>query len=52
MSGQWQSLSYVKDMTKYLYDQQIRIFDKPDFAQPVRVIVREFTRDSPFKRSV
>ena len=47
-----QPLSYAKDMTKYLYNQQIRFYDYPDFAQPLRDLVREFTGWLPIKRSV
>ena len=43
IAGYLQPLSYAKDMTKYPYDQQIRIFDLPDLAQPLRDQVQEFT---------
>ncbi len=43
IDGHLQILSWAEDMTKYLDNQQIRIFDKPDFAQPLRDLVREFT---------
>jgi hypothetical protein len=43
IDGHLQPLSYAKDMTKYLYHQQIRIYDLPDFAQPLRDLVCEFT---------
>ena len=39
IAGHLQPLSYTKDMTKYLYNRQIRIFDYPDFAQPLRDLV-------------
>ena len=42
-AGHLQLLSYAKDMTKYLYNQQIRIFDYPDFSLPLRDLVREFS---------
>jgi len=41
IAGHLQPLSYAKGMTKYLYNQQIRIFDYPDFAKPLRELVRE-----------
>lgn len=40
ITGHLQSLSYAKGMTKYLYNEQIRIFDYPEFAQPLRELVR------------
>ena len=43
IAGHLQPLRYAQDMTKYLYDQQIRICDQPDFASPLRDLVREFT---------
>jgi hypothetical protein len=43
IAGHLHLLSYAKDMTKYLYNQQIRIYDYPDFAQPFRDLVCEFT---------
>lgn len=36
-----QSLCYAKGMTKYLYTQQIRIFDYTEFAEPLRNLIRE-----------
>ena len=39
IDGHLQPLSYAKDMTKYLCNQQIRIFDLPDFAQLLRDLV-------------
>jgi hypothetical protein len=41
VAGHLQPLSYAKGMTKYLYTEQIRIFDYTDFAQPLRELVRE-----------
>jgi hypothetical protein len=41
IAGHLQPLSYAKGMTKYLYNEQIRIFDYKDFAQPLRDLVRE-----------
>lgn len=41
IAGHLQPLSYAKGMTKYLYQEQIRIFDYKDFAQPLREQVRE-----------
>jgi hypothetical protein len=41
IAGHLQPLSYAKGMTKYLYDEQIRIFDYKEFAQPLRDLVRE-----------
>ena len=41
IAGHLQPLSYAKGMTKYLFDQQIRIFDYKDFVQPLRELVRE-----------
>jgi hypothetical protein len=43
IAGHLQLLSYTKDMTRYLYNQQIRIYDYLDFAQPLRNLVCEFT---------
>lgn len=40
ISGHLQPLAYAKGMTKYLYQQGIRIFDFPQFAQPLRDMVR------------
>lgn len=41
ISGQLQPLCYAKGMTKYLYQQGIRIFDYTDFAEPLRELVRQ-----------
>jgi hypothetical protein len=41
IAGHLQPLSYAKGMTKYLYNEQIRIFDYKDFVQPLRDLVRE-----------
>lgn len=40
ISGNLQPLCYAKGMTKYLYTQQIRIFDYTQFAEPLRDIIR------------
>ncbi|MFA9613721.1 MAG: hypothetical protein ACERK9_07210 [Deltaproteobacteria bacterium] len=52
IAGRLQILSYANDMTKYLYNQHIPIFDYPDFAMPLRDLVCEFTGYLPIKRSV
>ena len=36
ISGQLQPLCYAKGMTKYLYNQGVRIFDYTQFAEPLR----------------
>ncbi|MCB0044244.1 MAG: hypothetical protein KDD92_02310 [Caldilineaceae bacterium] len=41
IAGHLQLLSYAKGMTKYLYKEQIRIFDYKEFAQPLRDLIRE-----------
>ncbi len=41
IAGHLQPLSYAKGMTKYLYTERIRIFDYPDFALPLRDLIRE-----------
>ena len=41
IAGHLQPLSYAKGMTKYLYQEGIRIFDYKEFAQPLRDLVRE-----------
>lgn len=41
ISGHLQPLCYAKGMTKYLYTQQIRIFDYIQFAEPLRDLIRE-----------
>jgi len=41
IAGHLQPLSYAKGMTKYLYNEQIRIFDYKGFVQPLRELVRE-----------
>jgi len=41
VAGHLQPLSYAKGMTSYLYKEQIRIFDYPDFAKPLRNLIRE-----------
>lgn len=40
IAGHLQPLSYAKGMTKYLYQEGIRIFDYQGFAQPLRELVR------------
>jgi hypothetical protein len=40
ISGNLQPLCYAKGMTKYLYTQQIRIFDYTQFAEPLRDLIR------------
>lgn len=40
ISGNIQPLCYAKGMTSYLYKQEIRIFDYPKFAKPLRNMVR------------
>jgi hypothetical protein len=40
ISGHLQPLAYAKGMTKYLYEQGIRIFDYPQFAHPLRDMIR------------
>ncbi len=41
ISGNLQPLCYAKGMTKYLYTQQIRIFDYTAFVEPLRNLIRE-----------
>ncbi len=41
ISGNLQPLCYAKGMTKYLYTQQIRIFDYTAFAEPLRNLIRK-----------
>lgn len=41
IAGHLQPFSYAKGMTKYLYDQKIRIFDYPDFVKSLRDVVRD-----------
>lgn len=41
ISGHLQPLAYAKGMTKYLYQQGIRIFDYPQFGQPLRDMLRD-----------
>lgn len=42
ISGNLQPLCYAKGMTKYLYEQGIRIFDySKQFAEPLRNLIRE-----------
>ncbi|MCB0047085.1 MAG: hypothetical protein KDD92_16800 [Caldilineaceae bacterium] len=41
IAGHLQPLSYAKGMTKYLYKEQIRIFDYKEFAQPLCDLVCE-----------
>jgi hypothetical protein len=42
ITGNLQTLCYAKGMTKYLYSQNIRIFDYARvFAEPLRNLVRE-----------
>lgn len=40
VSGNLQPLCYAKGMTKYLYTQQIRIFNYTQFAEPLRDLIR------------
>ena len=40
ISGYLDPLSYAKGMTKYLYSQNIRIFDYTQFAEPLRDEIR------------
>lgn len=40
ISGHLQELCYAKGMTKYLYSQNIRIFDYTKFAEPLRDMIR------------
>ena len=40
ISGHLQPLCYAKGMTKYLYTHEIRIFDYPEFAKPLRNKIR------------
>lgn len=40
ISGNLQPLCYAKGMTKYLYTQQIRIFDYTQFTEPLRDLIR------------
>ena len=41
LNGHLQQLCYAKGMTKYLYRQQIRIFDYTQFAEPLRDLIRQ-----------
>jgi len=41
IAGHLQPLGYAKGMSKYLYQEGIRIFDYKEFAQPLRDLVRE-----------
>lgn len=41
ISGQLQPLCYAKGMTKYLYNQGVRIFDYTQFAEPLRDAIRQ-----------
>jgi len=41
ISGHLQPLCYAKGMTKYMYTQQIRIFDYTEFAEPLRDLIRK-----------
>ena len=40
ISGNLHPLNYAQGMTKYLYEQDIRIFDYPAFAEPLREEIR------------
>lgn len=40
ISGNLQPLCYAQGMTKYLYNQDIRIFDYTQFAEPLRAAIR------------
>jgi hypothetical protein len=33
-------ISYCKGMTKYMYENQIKIFDNPRFAEPFKEKIR------------
>ena len=44
IAGHLQPLCYAKGMTKYLFDQQIRIFDYTRFAEPLRDLVQRMRR--------
>ena len=44
ISGHLQPLCYAKGMTKYLYTHEIRIFDYPEFAKPLRDRIRTNAR--------
>jgi hypothetical protein len=41
IAGHLQPFSYAKGMTRYLFNEQIRIFDYPEFARSLRDLVRE-----------
>lgn len=41
IAGHLQPLSYAKGMTKYLYQEGLRIFEYKEFAQPLRELVRK-----------
>ena len=41
IGGHLQPLCYAKGMTRYLYEQNIRIFDYARFAEPLRERIRE-----------
>lgn len=41
ISGNLQPLCYAKGMTKYLYTQQIRVFDYTKFVEPLRDLIRQ-----------
>jgi len=41
LNGHLQQLCYAKGMTKYLYTQQIRIFDYRQFAELLRDLIRQ-----------
>jgi hypothetical protein len=40
LKGTLPEISYARGMTKYLYDQQIRIFDYPRFAEPYKAMIK------------
>ncbi len=40
ISGNLQPLCYAQGMTKYLYNQEVRIFDYTQFAEPLRNTLR------------
>ena len=41
LTGSLMPLCYAQGMTQYLYAQHIRIFDYPQFAQPLAQAIRE-----------
>ena len=41
LTGSLMPFCYARGMTKYLYDQQVRIFDYPKFTEPLTQAIRE-----------